>query len=133
MKRLVLLSTFLTIFGCTTAGRANMDISAIPKKCGNYDIVYGKVLPDGYFMRDDNKKVILFGKFDSEQLVGRRVILSGKYWHQAVGGLLRDDGTGSKPYVIINLDKVELIQVIESGTSVDSTVFKNRCSDLKRR
>jgi hypothetical protein len=108
----------LVLVGCAgavadkVACSPDIIMAKLPDKCGKYDMEYGTISTKGFLVRfKDQVEVHLSGELALEDIVGRKVVLAGKYWPQYIGGLLREDGTSSGSYIIGNLEKAELVQV----------------------
>ena len=113
-----LMGAMLLLIGCAAsvadkvACSPDIIMAKLPDRCGKYTMEYGTISAKGFLVRFKDKKAVhLLGGFTLEGIVGRDVVVAGKYWPQHIGGLLREDGSSSGSYTIHNLEKAELVQV----------------------
>ena len=140
MKKVILLFVIvLTLGGCAENARRDIactpDImmSALPQKCGAYDMEYGTISPKGFLVRFKNKEVVyLLGGFTPDGVVGRDVVMAGKYWPQYIGGVLREDGGSNESYIVHNLEKARLVQLYEDNSLNRCKLFR-WCQSVKSK
>jgi hypothetical protein len=127
----------LVLIGCAgavadkVACSPDIIMAKLPDKCGKYDMEYGTISTKGFLVRfKDQVEVHLSGELTLEDIVGRKVVLAGKYWPQYIGGLLREDGTSSGSYIIGNLEKAELVQVY-TDKGLDKCKLFRWCKSVK--
>ena len=104
-------------------------VKPLPQKCGNYDIVYGKVDHHGVFKKVDGTVVFLLDGLDAKEYADKHILLSGKYWYQR-GGLLNPDGSDAS-FSVDNLLEASVIQIVDDG--FDYTLIEKRCKELKEK
>jgi len=102
-------------------------VKPLPKKCGNYDIVYGKVDSYGVFRTMDGTVVNLLDGLDAKSYRGMSLLLWGKYWYQR-GGLLKPDGSDAS-FSVDNLLEASVMQVVDDG--FDYELIEKKCNELK--
>ncbi len=135
MRNLGLIAVLLLGFlgGCqkpdTITHAETIQVEALPKRCGDYDIVMGKVDRYGYFFNMQNERINLLDGFDASAYKDKTVLLYGKYWYQS-GGLIGSDGNDAA-FKAVNLLESTLIDEVK-GNYVDKARFEHVCKALKR-
>ena len=99
----------------------------VATKCGQYDIVNGVVDIHGVFRRIDGGVVNMLDGLDVKKYVGKRLLLSGRYWYQR-GGLLKADGSDAG-FSVDNLLEASVVQVVDS--EFDDALIEKKCNALK--
>ena len=102
-------------------------VKPLPKKCGKYDIVYGKVDSHGVFRTMDGTVVNLLSGLDTKGYRGMRLLLCGEYWYQR-GGLLKPDGSDAS-FSVDNLLQASVLQVVDDG--FDYELIEKKCNGLE--
>ena len=115
--------------GNTPKKETKVVVKPLPKKCGNYDIVYGKVDSYGIFRKMDGTVVNLLDGFDAKRYRGMRLLLWGRYWYQR-GGLLNPDGSDAS-FSVDNLLEASVMQVV--GDGFDYELIEKKCNELKEK
>ena len=127
---IVLLATMVAACASNTVSKKEtVIVKPLPKKCGNYDIVYGKVDSDGVFRTMDGTVVNLLGGLDAKRYRGMRLLLWGKYWYQR-GGLLNPNGSDAS-FSVDNLLQASVLQVLDDG--FDYALIEKKCNTLKEK
>ncbi len=126
---LLLIAVVTSCAGNTVTKQETSIVKPLPKKCGKYDIVYGKVDGHGVFRTMDGTVVNLLGGLDTEEYRGLRLLLRGKYWYQR-GGLLHPDGSDAS-FSVDNLLQASVIQVVNDG--FDYALIEEKCNTLKEK
>ena len=111
----------------TVTKKEILTVKPLPKKCGKYDIVYGKVDSYGVFRTMDGTVVNLLSGLDTKEYRGMRLLLWGEYWYQR-GGLLNSDGSDAS-FSVDNLLQASVIQVVDDG--FDYALIEKKCNELK--
>ena len=134
-----MVGVMLLLMGCVgsvsdkVACSPDIIMAKLPDKCGNYDMEYGTISDKGFLIRFQDKEAVhLLGGLTLEGIVGKKVVVAGKYWPQYIGGLQREDGSSSGSYVIHNLEKAELVQVYTDKGLDKCQVFR-WCERVKSR
>ena len=133
LKTIVFGVCVLTVSSCVSHGIEKNDeivvVKPLPIKCGQYDIVYGKVDSYGVFRKMDGTVVNLLSTLDIKRYKGMKLLLKGKYWYQR-GGLLNPDGSDAS-FSIDNLLEASVIQVVDNG--FDYALIERKCNELKEK
>jgi len=130
----VLLLIFWSLTGCKNSESIFIPqailVEKLPHRCGEYDIVSGKIDHDGIFQNRQNERVNLLNGFDTSGYKGKAVLLYGKYWSQ-YGGLLNSDESDAS-FKILNLLEAGLIDEIKYGY-IDRVHFDDVYRSLKKK
>jgi len=134
MKYYIVVSLLFLLNSCVSSAEQKVACSPdiisakLPQKCGIWDLEYGVINKQGKLVRfnTNSEMVNILGGINTKDLIGKKVVLAGKYWPQVIGGLLGGGGS----YTLHNLENAKLVQVYKDG-NLDKCKLYNWCSSQK--
>ena len=132
LQKIVSLALLALMGGCANANvNSSVDISVLPKKCGEYDVHYG--IPQGYKKEDGTiVNITLNGKnmsYLDAKYVGKEVAVFT--WVQVVGGLIAPDGSGGEAIYYYN--PVKVLPLRGEYNRLNRDAIEKACRELEHK